>query len=190
MNSLDTPDRVTYATIQLNGKSYPFAALDFNFEIEDYDHRFNIQHDRKELNFKVFINKDISFFESLFARTYNFAQTSQMKDCMFSLTAQNYKFDGCFVMKVERLELSFSITVIANEFLMTVGGAVLHSLFFLIETESVNLQPIRKSLDYMISIADGDTTMLSNIEEEVKLYLYDKDEFFDRKLDGNIKWVF
>jgi hypothetical protein len=166
-------------------------------------HYFLVKHIKIEMS-ELVINHGISFEFVLFNRSdenseffmeiisNNYLNNKSPLDVVID----NYLLKDCFIKRVCDTSDGLTVSLCANTISINdrpvteYENPIMERIEDLMYTEKKNLLKVKKNLDYFISVADSNEEMLEEIERELNYYLYDYDIYFDKKLAGEIKYIY
>jgi hypothetical protein len=142
--------------------------------------------DDNEFSLSISEQSDVcNTFQEIFAKTLNLSY--YQKASKFELEFEHRRLKGCVIKSFEwdyisSLVISFYADVIVFDDYPKEVTLQDDARFRMSDS-------IKKEYDESIKLAKGDQSMISQITEELDLYLYHYDEFFDKKMKGEIVYL-
>jgi hypothetical protein len=167
--------------LYFRSKKYQFLVDNFQFGSKSYR--------GVELSFNL-VNptNDADFFFNLVEVDKELLNLKKSK-YIFDISIKNYIFMSCLVTKVthkQPINISCHADIVElGEYSKSVGTRLEELLEFEPEVLGSSIDSVR----YFIDLAGGDENMLNEIEKEIHYFIHNNDIFFEKKLNGEIKYL-
>jgi hypothetical protein len=110
---------------------------------------------------------------------------------------QDYVFNGCILNKLIKPVDEDCLIILFCDHYFNKKAGVFNEKNIKNRTTKENIDHLlnyenlykNKNLEYFINLAENDENMLKAIEAEINLFVYEKDKFYDKKMDGEIKYL-
>jgi hypothetical protein len=137
---------------------------------------------------------NILFFRDLYFKFVN-SHFKNKKDYVFDFNIDNFSFKECFIKSIQEENFNLGISLIygfyeiiprENLYSIVDFSSTKEKILYLFDKYSFELEPKKEKISYHLNSEEEE---LKEIMEEIDLYLNNNDIYFEKKLNGELKYL-